>query len=66
MWEWNKIRKIKYKKQLNDIKNKYKLMNEYNEIIYNKKVEKINMIYLKKIKKYNYDNKIENLSNIKD
>ena len=41
-------------------------MNEYNEIIYNKKVEKIDMIYLKKIKKYNYDNKIENLSNIKD
>ena len=41
-------------------------MNEYNEIIYNKKVEKIDMIYSKEIKKYNYDNKIENLSNIKD
>ena len=41
-------------------------MNEYNEIIYNKKVEKIDMTYLKEIKKYNYDNKIENLSNIKD
>ena len=59
------MKKYEYELKLKEISNKYKLMNEYNNIIFNKKIEKIDMIYLKEIKEYGYENRIENLNNLK-
>ena len=53
-----KMKKYEYEFKLKEISNKYKL-------IFNKKIEKIDMIYLKEIKEYGYENRIEYLNNLK-
>ena len=40
-------------------------MNEYNNIIYNNKIENLDNKYIKIIQLYGYDEKIENMKNIK-
>ena len=60
-----KLKTYNYTLKINQINNKYKLINEYNNITYNKNLEKIDIIYINQIKKYEYGTKIDNVNNLK-
>ena len=63
-----KSRKKDYKVKINEINNKYKLINEKDIITYNQKLEKLeklDMKYIEKIQKFKYDINIENCNYIK-
>ena len=60
-----KLRKYKYERIINQIRNKYKLKNEMNIIIYKNEIEKLNDEYKKIIQKLGYNKRFENLTNMK-
>ena len=62
----NKIkeRTLEYEKNIEKINNKYKLINDQIGIISEKNKEKAEIKYLNLIKKYDYNNKIENMTSI--
>ena len=55
-----KIKKNNYESKILEINNKYKLLNEYNDITYNHNLEKIDIIYINQIKKYEFGKTIDN------
>ena len=60
-----KLRKYKYERIINQIRNKYKLKNEMDIIICQNEIEKLNDEYIKIIQKFGYNKRIENLTNMK-
>ena len=60
-----KLRKHKYYKEVNDIKKKYKIKIESNNILYKNKIDKLDNTYKKIKEKIGYNRKIENLKYIK-
>ena len=58
-------KKYQYEKNINEINNKYKNINEYINIIYKHKIENLDNQYIKIIQKYNFNNKLEKMKNIK-
>ena len=60
-----KLRKHKYYKEINDIKKKYKIKIESNNILYKNKIDKLDNTYKKIKEKIGYNRKIENLKYIK-
>ena len=60
-----KLRKYEYNFQKDKINNKYKSINEKDNIIYKNNLEKIDMKYIKEIQKFKYDKNIEDLNYIK-
>ena len=58
-------KKDNYDIEINEIRNKYKAIDDINKNIYEKELSKLNDKYKRKIKRYNYDESIENLDNIK-
>ena len=62
----NKIREktMEYEKDMQKINNKYKLINEEINIISENNIEKIQEKHTNIIKKYDFNNKIENITNI--
>ena len=54
-----RIIKLKYNNNINEIRNKYKIINNKNENIYNKKIKELNKKIELILKQYKYDEKIE-------
>ena len=57
--------KDKYENEINEIKNKYKATADNNKKIYEKELSDLNDKYKRKIKRYNYDEYIENTEYLK-
>ena len=60
-----KRRKKLYLNNIIEIKNKFRMMNKYNNIIYKNKIEYLDIKYLNIIKSFDFYNKIDNMKNLK-
>jgi len=57
--------KYQYKKNLNEINNIYRIINESYNIIFKNKIENLDNQYIKIIQKYNFNKKLEYMKTIK-